>query len=93
MAYAVAVVRNQFLLAKSIIIRKDWIFGLNECKTLNSGVNRNQNHVIFYSIDENSEADFTVDKKNMFDGDIEEAERANALYSARIYRFFGELFL
>lgn len=89
MAYVVVVVRNPFLLPRSIVIRKDWIFGLSECKTLNFGVNRNQDHVIFYSPDADSAADFTVAKKSTFDDEIDEAQRENALYNAKIYRFFG----
>lgn len=90
MAYVVVVVKNPFLLPRSLIIPKEWIFGLNECKTMNSGVNRNQDHTIFYSADANSNADFTVEKKNVFE---DEMESEDALYTARIYRFFGECFL
>lgn len=89
MAFVVVVVRNPFLLPRSLVIRKEWIFGLSECKTMNFGVNRNQDHTIYYSSDANSTADFTVAKKTTFDDEIEAARQENALYIARIYRFFG----
>lgn len=92
MPYAIAVVKNPFLLAKSLVIRKDWIYGLNEVKTLNNGVNRNQDHVVFYSKNLSVEADFTLPTKNVFDDEDTAFETENALYKAKISRYFGEFF-
>lgn len=90
MAYVIAIVRNQFLLPRALIIRKEWIYQLYEAKTLNNGINRNQTHTVFYSTNDEKNPDFSIQKRVVFDDNVEDADRTDALYAAKIYRFFGK---
>lgn len=59
--------------------------------TINSGLDRNHIFTIFYSTHEETEPNFILEVRDVFD----EENRLDALYAyaARIIRFFGKLFL
>lgn len=86
MAYAVGVVKNPLLWSRALIIPTTWIRELVADPTMvNLGLNRNRIFTIFYSTHEETEPNFTLEVRDVF----EEENRLDALYAARIIRFFG----
>lgn len=69
---------------KNVIIPHNWCKTLNIAETMNEGLNRNTNHVIFYSVD--------MDKQGNFELPIDKILDLNedGCYWAKIVRCFGE---
>lgn len=76
----------------SKVIPEEHIQDLNECKTLNYGINCNQKYRIFWSPlfvqtrDEIEAPDFNLPVRNVFD------ENIRACYIAKLVRFYGKYF-
>lgn len=68
----------------AVVIKKDWIFGYSEAKNLNHGINRNQIHSIFVSMDLTREPNFDLEKSGFFE------KEHDATYDAKLKSFFGK---
>lgn len=82
MAYVVAITFTTN--PRAVVIRKDWIYGYSQAKTLNNGINCNQTHSIFFSTDLEREPNFNLERRGFFE------REPDATYDAKLFRFFGE---
>lgn len=68
----------------NVIIPYFWCDDIDWPKTINKGLNANENHLIFYSSDTEKDADFTIPVRSTFDSN------SDGCYFAKLRRAFSE---
>lgn len=79
--YFVAFLNNQ---NKNVIIPYFWCDDIDWAKTINNGLNRNENHLIFYSPDIEKDPDFTLTTRSTFDSN------SDGCYFGKLKRSFSK---
>jgi hypothetical protein len=67
-----------------LVVRKSWIRDFSDAKVYNQGVKVGAKYVVYYSRNENDEANFDANISREFQ------LQSAALYEASLYRFFSK---
>lgn len=71
-------------LKKNVLVPDYWVDTLNLAESINEGLNKNKNHLIFVSPDLNKEPDFSTSVRHTLDLDTD------GCYIGKVVRAFSE---